>query len=90
MTLVAAMPPMVTTVAPVKSVPVMMIFAPPAPDPAEGETLVTIGANTLKKRRYISSKIIALSLVINRPWSILLERPYRAATTDPSAKGFRS
>jgi len=49
MTLVAAMPPMVTTVAPVKLVPVMMIFAPPAADPAEGETLVTAGAKDFKK-----------------------------------------
>ena len=43
-TLVAATPPMVTPVAPVKSVPVMVMTVPPAPDPVEGETLVTVGA----------------------------------------------
>ena len=39
-----AVPPMVTEVAPAKSVPVMVILVPPAPDPVEGETLVTEGA----------------------------------------------
>lgn len=41
--LVAATPPIVTPVAPVKSVPVMVMAVPPAPDPVEGETLVTVG-----------------------------------------------
>ena len=39
-----AMPPMVTAVALAKSAPVMVMLAPPAADPAEGETLVTVGA----------------------------------------------
>ena len=47
-TLVAATPPMVTPVAPVKSVPVMVMTVPPAPDPVEGETLVTVGAGSGK------------------------------------------
>ena len=37
-------PPMVTAVAPAKSVPVMTMLVPPAAGPAEGETLVTVGA----------------------------------------------
>ena len=39
-----AVPPMVTAVALVKSAPVMVMLVPPAADPAEGETLVTVGA----------------------------------------------
>ena len=39
-----AVPPMVTAVAPAKSVPVMVMLVPPAAAPAEGETLVTVGA----------------------------------------------
>ena len=38
-----AVPPMVTEVAPAKSVPVMVMLVPPAANPAEGETLVTEG-----------------------------------------------
>ena len=40
-----AVPPMVTEVAPAKSVPVMVMLVPPAPDPVEGETLITVGAD---------------------------------------------
>ena len=47
-TLVAEVPPMVTPVAPVKSVPVMVMAVPPAPDPVEGETFVTVGAGSGK------------------------------------------
>ena len=39
-----AVPPTLTAVAPAKSVPVMVMVAPPAADPTEGETLVTVGA----------------------------------------------
>ena len=39
-----AVPPMVTEVAPARSAPVMVMLVPPAPDPVEGETLVTVGA----------------------------------------------
>ena len=42
-TLVAATPPMVTPVAPVKSVPVMVMAVPPAVEPLAGEILVTVG-----------------------------------------------
>ena len=42
--LVAATPPMVTPVAPVKSAPVMVIIVPPAVDPLVGEILFTVGA----------------------------------------------
>ena len=41
---VTAVPPMVTAVAPAKSVPVMVMLVPPEVDPTEGETLVTVGA----------------------------------------------
>ena len=44
-TLVAATPPMVTTLGPAtKLVPVMVIKVPPATGPLVGETLVTVGA----------------------------------------------
>ena len=43
-TLVAAVPPMVTAVAPVKPVPVMVMAVPPAVEPLVGEILVTVGA----------------------------------------------
>jgi len=45
--LVAGLPPMVTAVAPVKSVPVMVMVVPPAVDPAEGEMLATEGAGVI-------------------------------------------
>ena len=48
-TLVAAVPPMVTAVAPVKSVPVMVMLVPPAMGPAAGLMLVTVGAATTVK-----------------------------------------
>ena len=45
LTLVAATPPMVTTLGPAtKLVPVMVIKVPPAEEPLVGETLVTAGA----------------------------------------------
>ena len=44
LTLVAAVPPMVTPVVPVKLVPVMVILVLPAVGPLEGEMLVTVGA----------------------------------------------
>ena len=44
--LVAAVPPMVTAVAPVKPVPVMVMLVPPATEPLVGEILVTVGAAT--------------------------------------------
>ena len=44
--LVAAVPPMVTPVAPVKPVPVMVMLVPPAVEPLVGEILVTVGAAT--------------------------------------------
>ena len=40
----AATPPMVTAVAPVKSVPVMVRVLPPAAEPVTGEILVMVGA----------------------------------------------
>ena len=43
-TLVAAVPPMVTAVAPVNPVPVMVMAVPPAVEPLVGEILVTVGA----------------------------------------------
>ena len=47
----AAVPPMVTAVAPVKSVPVMEMAVPPAVPPAVeplvGEILVTVGATAV-------------------------------------------
>ena len=42
--LVAAAPPMVTALAPVKFVPVIVITVPPSVVPVEGETLVMVGA----------------------------------------------
>ncbi len=45
-TLVAAMPPTVTLLAPVKLVPVMVIAVPPAIGPEAGLTLVIVGAAT--------------------------------------------
>ena len=42
--LVAAAPPMVTALAPVKFVPVMVIAVPPSVVPVDGETLVMVGA----------------------------------------------
>ena len=42
----ALTPPMVTPVAPVKSVPVMVMTVPPAVEPLVGEILVTVGATT--------------------------------------------
>ena len=45
-----AVPPMVTAVAPAKSVPVMVMLVPPAADPAEGETLVTVGATGIASK----------------------------------------
>ena len=41
---VAATPPMVTPVAPVKFVPVMVTLVPPAVEPVAGAMLVTVGA----------------------------------------------
>ena len=41
--MVAAVPPMVTAVAPVKPVPVIVMAAPPAKEPLVGEILVTVG-----------------------------------------------
>ncbi len=43
-TLVHAAPPTVMAVAPVKSVPVMLIDVPPAVEPVAGATAVTVGA----------------------------------------------
>ena len=43
--LVAATPPMVTAVAPVKSVPVIVIEVPPVVAPVFGETLETVGVS---------------------------------------------
>ena len=43
-TLVAGAPPMVTPVAPVKPVPVRVTAVPPAVEPLEGVTAVTVGA----------------------------------------------
>ena len=40
---VAAAPPIVTAVAPVKPVPVMVMLVPPATGPLVGEILVTVG-----------------------------------------------
>jgi len=41
---VAAVPPMVTLVAPVKPVPVIVTLLPPAVGPVLGESTVTVGA----------------------------------------------
>ena len=40
---VAATPPTITAVAPVKAVPVIVIMVPPASGPLAGDTLVTVG-----------------------------------------------
>ena len=40
---VAATPPMLTALAPVRLVPVMTMFVPPAVEPLFGTTLVTVG-----------------------------------------------
>ena len=45
-TLVAAVPPMVTLVAPVKFVPVIVTLVPPEVVPELGEMLLTVGAAT--------------------------------------------
>ena len=45
-TLVAAVPPMVTAVAPVSPEPVMVMLVPPAVAPADGLTLATVGGPT--------------------------------------------
>ena len=45
-TLVHAAPPMVTPVAPVKSVPVMVILVPPAVEPDVGDRAATVGVGT--------------------------------------------
>ena len=44
MTPVAGVPPKVTVVAPMKSVPVIVTVVPPAAGPAPGETPLTVGA----------------------------------------------
>ena len=44
---VAAMPPTVTLIAPVKLVPVMVIEVPPNVVPDVGETLVIVGTGTM-------------------------------------------
>lgn len=61
--LVAAVPPMVTEVAPAKSVPVMVMLVPPAPDPVEGETLVTVGTGGIVP---LNSKAPILGEVVDR------------------------
>jgi len=43
---VTEMPPMATSVAPVKSVPVIVIGIPPDVKPLGGETLTTVGGTT--------------------------------------------
>jgi hypothetical protein len=45
-TLVAACPPIVTDVAPVRFVPVMVTLVPPAVDPLVGDILLTVGVAT--------------------------------------------
>jgi len=45
-TLVAALPPMVTLVAPVKLVPVIVISVPPKVEPLDGLTLEIVGSST--------------------------------------------
>ena len=44
--LVAAVPPKVTAVAPVKFVPVMLTLVPPARGPVGGNMLTTVGRDT--------------------------------------------
>ena len=44
-TKLAAVPPRRTEVAPARLVPVMVMLVPPVVAPAEGETLVTVGAD---------------------------------------------
>ena len=46
MTFVAAAPPMVTAVAPVRLVPVIVTLVPPSVGPVAGEMPVTVGAGT--------------------------------------------
>ena len=50
-TLVAATPPTVTLVAPVKLVPVIMIAVPPAVEPVAGETEEMAGSGVLTTRK---------------------------------------
>ena len=47
LTLVAALPPMVTAVAPVRLFPVIVMLVPPKVEPLEGEILVTVGAGPI-------------------------------------------
>ena len=47
-TLVAAAPPMVTPVAPVKLVPVIVTLAPPLSGPLDGEMEETVGAGIIE------------------------------------------
>jgi len=58
-TLVAAVPPMVTDAGLVKPAPVMVIIVPPAVGPLAGRTLITVGAE-------IYSKAPILGLVAER------------------------
>ena len=59
-----AVPPMVTEVAPAKSVPVMVMLVPPAADPVVGETLVTVGAVGVEPPN--SKAPILLGVVVDR------------------------
>ena len=62
--LLAAVPPMVTEVAPAMLVPVMVMFVPPAPDPVVGETLATVGAVGVEPPN--SKAPILLGVVVDR------------------------
>ncbi len=62
--LLAAVPPMVTEVAPAMLVPVMVMFVPPALDPVEGKTLVTVGSSGVEPPN--SKAPILLGVVVDR------------------------
>ena len=61
-TLVAATPPIVTLLAPVKVVPVMVIAVPPAVIPLDGLTLAIVGAGATNVNAF-SSVAVAFTVV---------------------------
>ena len=67
MTLVAACPPMVTAVAPVKSVPVMVTDVAPAAGPEVGEMLVTVGAEAEAAAAQLALKVSVFRSEV--PWA---------------------
>jgi hypothetical protein len=63
-TLVAAEPPIVTPVAPVKFVPVIVTEIPPASGPLDGEMLVTVGATACAPKYRLKQRLSKNSFFI--------------------------